>query len=191
MNGKLVFGMGELGSGPHRSRVNGKLTREYRLWANMLQRCYDPKYHAKTPSYVGCTVSKRWRNFQNFAADVQFMHGFWNGGWQLDKDVLVENNKTYTLSRCCFVPSELNALFRGEDDGVSFDKNRGKWIAMVSVRGKSKNLGRFPTKVDALLVAREHRRGRLREILDEYDLDDRVVRRILRLINRPPLRTAA
>lgn len=36
--------------------------------------------------------------------------------------------------------------------GVSFEKCRNKWIARISYKGKSKNLGRFNSELDAALA---------------------------------------
>lgn len=33
----------------------------------MLQRCYDSKYHEKSPTYKNCEVHNEWLNYQNFA----------------------------------------------------------------------------------------------------------------------------
>jgi transcriptional regulator with GAF, ATPase, and Fis domain len=49
----------------------GKITRLYRVWANMKSRCSDKK----TPAYEwygarGITVCERWLKFENFAADM-------------------------------------------------------------------------------------------------------------------------
>jgi hypothetical protein len=36
--------------------------------------------------------------------------------------------------------------------GVSFDKSRGKWVAMIGYRGKQINIGRFDTKEHAFIA---------------------------------------
>ena len=59
---KRTFGVGYLGEG----KINGKDTKCYKIWHNMLMRCYYPKYHEKHPTYKECKVSKEWQNLQNF-----------------------------------------------------------------------------------------------------------------------------
>src|SRR4051812_49110442 len=49
-----------------RSRTN-----LYRLWAGMIRRCANPR-NDSYPRYgaIGITVCERWRNFENFLADM-------------------------------------------------------------------------------------------------------------------------
>ena len=42
--------MGYLGEGKYKVSENGKLTKCYKVWRNMLERCYDKKYHEKRPT---------------------------------------------------------------------------------------------------------------------------------------------
>ena len=44
---RCVFGVGYLGEGKYNSCENGKTTKCYDTWYNMLKRCYDPKYQEK------------------------------------------------------------------------------------------------------------------------------------------------
>jgi len=48
-----------------------KYTPEYRVWGNMMSRCYN-KNHADYPRYgsVGVIVEERWHKFENFIADM-------------------------------------------------------------------------------------------------------------------------
>ena len=41
---KRCFGVGFLGEGKYKVRENGKLTDEYKIYHDMLRRCYDLKY---------------------------------------------------------------------------------------------------------------------------------------------------
>lgn len=47
--------------------------------------------------------------FSNFAEWFDKHHV---EGWELDKDILVSGNRTYSPETCCFVPHEINVLFR-------------------------------------------------------------------------------
>lgn len=109
---RRIFNIGYLGEGKYKSKENGKNTRVYDTWHNMLQRCYDEKYQKKYPTYIGCEASEEFHNFQNF--------GDWNSknyyeieGEQmcLDKDILVKHNKIYSPETCVFVPQTINKLF--------------------------------------------------------------------------------
>lgn len=46
--------------------------------------------------------------------------------------------------------------------GICFDKQRNKWLASVKVDGKSKNLGRFASKEEAISVRQSFLRGLVR-----------------------------
>ena len=45
------FSKGYLGEGKYKVLENGKLTDEYRIYFDMLRRCYDPKYQEKYSTY--------------------------------------------------------------------------------------------------------------------------------------------
>ena len=49
-----IYGVGYLGEGKYKAKENGKNTDEYKIWYNMLERCYDIKYQEKYPAYKGC-----------------------------------------------------------------------------------------------------------------------------------------
>ena len=102
-----VFGIGYLGDGEFKARSNYGHTKEYVAWQNMLQRCYDPKYHVKRPTYIGCSVCAEWHNFQNFA---KWMSKQNCEGKQLDKDIKVEGNKVYSPETCMFVTPAENTV---------------------------------------------------------------------------------
>ena len=100
-----VFSVGFLGEGIYKVSINCKLTKQYRVWVHMLERCYCPKRLDKYPTYIGCTVSDEWHNFQVFAAwfDDNYIDGY-----HLDKDIKIKGNKCYSPDACSFVTAKEN-----------------------------------------------------------------------------------
>lgn len=143
-----VYGKGYLGIGRHGTRKNGKHTPVYVAWLNMLRRCYDPKYHARNPTYVGCSVAPEWLCFQTFADWFELQCR--EDGWHLDKDLLVEGNKAYSPEMCMFVPSAVNSLFTdaGAARGaypIGVNRKGKGYRAELNKRGKREYLGYFTT----------------------------------------------
>lgn len=90
----------------------GKPLRTAKMWYGLLARCYCEKTQEKNPSYIGCNVSEDWLTYSKFKADVEKMVGYDKEGWELDKDVLIEGNKTYSFETCLFLPKEINSVFK-------------------------------------------------------------------------------
>ena len=117
---RRVFGVGYIGEGKYKTTENGKNTRIYSTWHDMLRRCYSEKVHERNPTYIDCEVCEEWYDFQAFAEwyeknyyeiEGEIMH--------LDKDILHKGNKIYSKETCIFVPEKINILF------VKNNKNRG------------------------------------------------------------------
>lgn len=91
-----------------------KNNRIYRLWFDMLRRCYDTDQQKRTKgkSYRECTVCKQWFFLSNFYSDIQSLPGYseWehNPKMQIDKDILSCGKKEYSPETCCFVPASVN-----------------------------------------------------------------------------------
>ena len=98
-------------------RGKTKLTcrsREYRVWHNMINRCYNPN----STEYVrygnkGVLVDKRWHCFADFANDIKSIEGydkhkFDNGAIYLDKDRKSSHVKIYSKNTCTFLSSKEN-----------------------------------------------------------------------------------
>ena len=151
-----VYGVGVLGA-KYPSRVNGVLTREYKLWMDMLRRCYSDGFKKKRPTYEGCEVSDNFKSYEYFYEWCNKQVGFRNSGWHLDKDLLIKGNKVYSENTCVFIPAEINTLLikcastRGEHlIGVYWSKTANAFVAKVNKsKGKREYLGVFNTELEA------------------------------------------
>lgn len=129
--------------------ANGKEVRcpYYRKWRNMLGRCYSSPDTVVRVTYKDCLVSDEWLRFSTFKQWMEKQD--WEGK-QLDKDILVPDNKVYSESTCIFVSGGLNTLLtdnaknRGDyPKGVCWYKRDSKYVSYCNVQGKLKHLGRF------------------------------------------------
>src|SRR5947209_14913688 len=123
-------------------------SREYRSWASMIQRCYNPK--AKAYKYYGgrgITVCERWRSFANFYADMgkrpegtSIHRRDVNGNYE-------PNNCKWATSKERAIGKQLPSTNKSGYRGVRFD--RGAWIASISLNNKATYLGRSKNKKEA------------------------------------------
>lgn len=95
-----VYGIGFMGEGRYKASINYKTTRQYETWKSMMRRCYSSVSLKARPTYRDCTVCDEWHNFQNFA---KWFDNNYIKGYELDKDIKVNGNKTYSPCTCMFV----------------------------------------------------------------------------------------
>jgi hypothetical protein len=147
-------------------RINGKqvMCPFYRVWQSMLKRCYGPKYQAKRPTYIGCSVVPEWLSFMAFRAWMIMQD--WQGR-ELDKDLLIQGNKVYGPQACVFISGGLNSFTtdrasdRGEwPIGVYLDRQSGRFRAQCCnpFSGERESLGYFtcPDAAHEAWRARKH-----------------------------------
>ena len=189
MSGKrsLVYGVG-VNDWDGKIEVDGRKTKEYKLWNGMLERCFSDKFKQKHPTYEGVTCSKEWLSMTKFIEDVSKMKGFGLDGWELDKDILHKGNKLYSKDTCCFVPKEVNTLLikcdkaRGEwPVGVCFHKPTGKFMARLNSNGKKKHLGRFTTADEAFQAYKVAKEAHIKVVAQKWQhlLDERVFQALM------------
>jgi len=133
-----------------------RYTRLGNLWNSMLDRCNPNSFVAKShQSYSG--VSNAFASFENFADWAVGQPGFdlleGDGKrYALDKDILIRGSRSYSAEACSFVPQRLNNLLvmgkpKDLPVGVSWEADRGKFAACISIGGKNKRLGRFGSQI--------------------------------------------
>jgi len=124
---KTVYGIGYLGDGKYKAKVNDIISVQYYTWHGMLSRCYNEKTLKKQPTYKGCSVAEEWYNFQVFSKWYDEHYYEVDGQTMaLDKDIKNKGNKVYSPNNCIIVPQCINTLF------VKNDANRGKFPIGVS-----------------------------------------------------------
>ena len=174
---RRYYGKGYLGEGKYKMSENGKLTDEFIIWRNMLQRCYDPEYQEKHPSYKGCSVEDYLLNFQHMGKWIEDNYYEVPGErMHLDKDILCKGNKIYSRETCIFVPSKINTLFmkcnksRGNDPiGVDQLPSGNYLVRCNDGYGKSVPLGTYSTKEEGLQVYKEYKENLIKEVIDSYE----------------------
>lgn len=146
---------------------NKKLKPSYRIWYNMLARCYGK---SKPNNYEKCYVCEEWLTFSYF--QEWFLENYIEG-WQLDKDILIKGNKVYSPQTCCFVPKEINMAFTKSDKtrgkniiGVTYRK--GKFEANVSCEGKSQYIGFFDTEIEAFNAYKNAKEQYIKTLGEKY-----------------------
>ena len=111
----------------------------------MLNRCYS----GEKKNYIDCYVCDQWLTFSSFKTWMEKQD--WMGK-QLDKDILVKNNKVYSPDTCVFVSHKTNSFILESNGnrgnwpiGVSFERRRGKFEAYCSnpENNKKVHLGYF------------------------------------------------
>ena len=138
-----VWGVGYLGVGRYTWGSKGKETKVYTTWKNMLNRCYNPDYHKKYPTYIGCTVTKDWHNFQVFA---EWFDEHYIEGYHLDKDIKDSGNKVYGPETCIFVTQSDNIEKACAVSGV-FRSPEGIRVEVYNLSAFSRENGLIQSKL--------------------------------------------
>lgn len=169
-----IYGIGYIGKGDYNTYFKVGDAFVYNRWLHILKRCYDEKALKIMLTYKGCSVDKRWHNFQNFAKwfEDNYNHEIM-GGWELDKDILVKGNKIYSPDTCCFVPKEVNTVFtkrqskRG-DYPIGVIKKSNRFQSIICINNKTVNLGSFLKPEEAFQAYKKAKEEYIKELGNKY-----------------------
>ncbi len=184
---KSAYGVGYLGANGSKYTGGKANSPAHRTWRAMMKRCYSEEYTLVNPTYRGCYVQREWHDFGVFILwYLDNCPSARNGvKFQLDKDILSNDGKKYSEDTCCFVPDYINSLLitgarmRGLCPiGVSLNTKLGKYVARLNIRGKSRQLGLFPTSQEAFLAYKKAKEAHVKEValeaLNKGHIDRRV-----------------
>lgn len=171
-----VCGIGFVGEGKYKTRLNGKKTIQYESWQHMLKRCYDEKELSKYPTYIGCEICEELLCFQNFGKWHDENYYTVDGEEMcLDKDILIKGNKIYSPETCIFAPERINILFTKSDSargefpiGVCYNKENDNFISRLNKNDEKVYLGSFDTPEEAFYKYKQEKELHIKEIADEY-----------------------
>ena len=172
-----IYGVGYISEGKYKVSENGKITKEYDIYHDMLKRCYDPKYQEKYSTYKGCKVEEYLLNFQYMAEWIEENYYEVPGEQMcLDKDILCKGNKVYSRETCIFVPQRINKLFikrnndRGNDPIGVYQLPSGNYrVDCNNGYGKIIYLGVYSTKKEGFQVYKEYKENLIKEVIDSYE----------------------
>lgn len=154
-----------------------------RFWARMHERCYDPKFTSKEPSYIGCSVCDEWHYLSNFKRWFDDPKNGYQEGYQLDKDILVKGNKVYGPDTCCFVPQRINTLLltckakRGNYP-VGVSKVRGSYSCHISLNGYKWHGGYFSTPEEAFATYKTAKEAYIKEVATSYYNEGKITEKV-------------
>ena len=177
-----VYGVGVIGD-KYPSKVNGVLTKEYKLWTSMLVRCYSDNSKKRRPTYEGCEVSNNFKSYEYFYEWCNKQVGFGVEGFELDKDLLIKGNKVYSENSCVFIPVEINSLLIKRENmrgkyliGVCWSKTANAFVSRVSRnKGMQEHLGVFNTELEAFNAYKQAKESFIKEQANKFksQIDDR------------------
>lgn len=167
---RTTYGVGCLGVGKYMAKENGKIVESYRVWHDIMRRCYSEKSKEKFSAYFGiCTVAEIWHDYQNFAKWFEENKYEVNERLHIDKDILFSNNKVYHPDMCMLTPQRINMLFMkkpnkyGLPNGIKPRMN-GKYEAQY----RKEMLGVFNSIEEAVVAHDKAKKSAITEIANEY-----------------------
>ena len=161
----------------------GNLPKEYKLWQDMLRRCYNSKFVQKNPTYKDCHASENFKYYPYFKEWCNQQIGFDQAGWHLDKDILIKGCKIYSEDTCCFVPQEINCALpnsksvRGTlPSGVIYNNTKTRYRARIQRGYKWESLGTYDTPEEAFYAYKQAKEDYIKEVANKWkdQIDPRV-----------------
>lgn len=181
---KIIYGVG-INDYDGLTKKSGESIQSYNIWRQMLCRCYCKKHQEKFPTYIGCTVCDDWIYFSNFKRwfDKNYIEGY-----EIDKDLIKKGNRVYSPDTCCFVPKEINAIFKGYQHEnnlpIGVTKKHGRYNARFSKYHKDIHLGYFDTPKEAFQSYKIAKEKYIKEVADEYYAEDKITERVREAMHR-------
>ena len=175
-----VYEVGMTGN-KYPAKTNGRNTKEYDTWTNMIQRCFNANLKKKQPTYKQVDCCDEWLHFEKFYEWLHSQSNFdkWyeNKRWAIDKDILVKGSKVYSPETCCLVPQNVNCLF------LKRESERGLYPIGVSYRNDGflaschnpftndrEELGYYSTPEKAFNVYKNYKESLIKKVAQiEYD----------------------
>lgn len=167
----------------HESKTNQIHTKSYSVWRNLLCRTVSPT-NQRRERYKDCTICPEWLTFSKFK---EWFDNNYIEGCELDKDIIVPNNRHYSPETCCFVPSEINKLFtkrvnKHSELPLGVHRNNDGYRATVRHNGKVLACKTFPTIQEAESFYLKNKKKMIEDIAVEYFKNGKITQRVFKAI---------
>lgn len=169
---------------------DGKKTKAYNTWIDVMRRCYNIDWKDKYETYKGVWLCEEWHDFQVFA---EWFHANYMEGYQIDKDILslyYGGSFYYSPKTCRMIPRDLNLLLTNRKGksrntdlplGVSLNKvsSMKPYTAWCNDgKGKTLNLGSSATKEGAFSLYKNFKDNLIKAKAGYYK-DENVIDEVL------------
>lgn len=144
----------------------------YSIWRQMLIRA-NPEYWDKYPTYQNTIIHPEFLSLQKFS--------IWSKpfkiekGMQIDKNIIIRDNKIYSPDTCIFIPQEVNKFLtsRQNDRGelpLGVTLHKGKLRTRVNIDGEEHHLGYFISIAEAHKTWQKAKLEQTKVLLSRYNI---------------------
>ena len=173
-----VFGVGIIGT-KYPISDNSKLNYIYKVWHNTLDRCYNEKTRLKYKAYSDCNVSDNFKYYEYFYEWFISQNGC-DERFEIDKDLLIKNNKLYSENTCILLPKEVNLALSVKKSQrgqylIGVCKTGKKFLARCCTNGGDRTLGYYNTEIEAFNAYKQTKENYLKQLAEKwkYQIDER------------------
>lgn len=169
---KTTYGVGYMGVGKYKCDPSDFGFFMYCVWRRMLCRCYNEKDREYNKTYEDCTVCEEWHNYQNFAKWYEENYYDVKNGecMQLDKDILIRDNKLYSPYTCLIVPKRINMMFmtKARENDADLPNAICRCVKGFKAAYNGKSLGVFKTLEEAINAHDTEKRIHIKQVAEEF-----------------------
>ena len=166
---RTTYGVGYLGDGIYMAKENNKIVEGYRVWHDIMRRCYSEHSKDRFPAYYHiCTVSEEWHNYQNFAKWFNDNKYEVNERLHIDKDILCPGNKKYCEEMCMLVPQRINMLFANKPNKRGLPNGISKCKTGYCAEYNGKHIGTFMTVEKAYEEQTKKKKEEIVKVANSY-----------------------
>lgn len=167
VNRPLVFGVGI------NDVIGGRNSKAYSSWSKMMQRCYSTKWKNAHPTYKECSVCDEWHRFSVYQEWFNDPSNGYIEGYCLDKDIICKGNKYYSPDTCCFLPKEINTIFKDSKSRrglypAGVIKHKNMYVAQTTIKCERLYLGSFSSVKSAFIAYCSAREKYIKQLAQEY-----------------------
>lgn len=139
----------------------------FRIWREMIARCYNLSYQRKRHTYSGCVVCEEWKCYSKY---LEWYKEHCIQGFEVDKDLLSfsKGRKIYSPDTCCFLPPEINSILSRKS--AKRDLPLGVHIVggCITASCNGTHLGTFKTIEDARMAYVQRKRASITELANKW-----------------------